>query len=149
MPGVEGQQETPWTGPEKEAAMAHPNEDVVRRGYEAFAQGDVEAVKDIFAADIVFHVPGRGLISGEYRGRDAVLEFFAKGQELSAGSLRIELHDLAATDEHASALQVNRAERGGKTLEARVVGVYHVRDGKATEAWFLTDRQEENDQFWS
>jgi ketosteroid isomerase-like protein len=149
MPGVERPQETQWIGAEKEAAMAHPNENLVRRGYEAFAQGDVQAVKEIFADDIVFHVPGRGLISGEYRGRDAVLEFFAKSQELSAGTLRIELHDLAATDEHAIALQVNRAERGGKTLQARVVGVYHVHDGKATEAWFLTDRQEENDEFWS
>jgi ketosteroid isomerase-like protein len=129
--------------------MAHPNEELLRRGYEAFAQGDLEAVKDVFAGDIVFHVPGRGLISGEYRGRDAALGFFAKGQQLSGGTLRIELHDVAATAEHAIALQVNRAERNGKTLEARVVGVYHVRDGNVTEAWFLTDSQYENDEFWS
>lgn len=129
--------------------MAHPNEELVRRGYGAFARGDLEPLKEIFAEDIVFHVLGRGLISGEYRGRDAVFGFFAKGQELSGGTLRIELHDVAATDEHAIALQLNRAERGGKSLEARVVGVYHVRDGKATEAWFLTDSQYENDEFWS
>lgn len=129
--------------------MAHPNEALLRRGYEAFAQGDLETVKDVFAEDIVFHVPGRGLISGEYRGRDAVFGFFAKGQELSSGTLRIDLHDVAATDEHAIALQYNRARRNGKTLDARVVGVYHVRAGRATEAWFLTDSQDENDEFWS
>lgn len=136
-------------GLEKEGTMANPNEQLLRRGYEAFAQGDLEAVKEIFAEDIVFHVPGRGLISGEYRGREAVLGFFAKGQELSGGTLRIELHDVAATNEHAIALQINRAERNGKTLAARVVGVYHIRQGKAAEAWFLTDSQDENDQFWS
>lgn len=129
--------------------MAHPNEDLLRKGYEAFAQSDLGTVKEIFADDIVFHVPGRGLISGEYRGRDAVFGFFAKGQELSAGALRIELHDVAATDEHAITLQINRAERGGKTLEARIVAVYHLRDGKATEARFFTDSQYENDEFWS
>jgi len=129
--------------------MAHPNEELLRRGYEAFAQGDLKAVKEIFVEDIVFHVPGRGLMSGEYRGREAVLGFFAKGQELSGGTLRIELHDVAATDEHAIALQINRAERNGKTLAARVVAVYHIRDGKAAEAWFLTDSQDENDQFWA
>jgi len=129
--------------------MAHPDEELLRTGYEAFGQGDLETVKEVFAEDIVFHVPGRGLISGEYRGPDAVFGFFAKGQELSGGTLRIELHDVAATDEHAIALQINRAERNGKTLEARVVAVYHVRDGRATEAWFLTDSQDENDEFWS
>lgn len=129
--------------------MAHRNEELLRTGYEAFGRGDLETVKEVFSEDIVFHVPGRGLISGEYRGRDAVFGFFAKGQQLSGGSLQIELHDVAATDEHAIALQANRAERNGKTLGARVVGVYHVREGKATEAWFLTDSQEENDEFWS
>lgn len=129
--------------------MAHPNEQLLRKGYEAFAQGDLETVKEIFAEDIVFHVPGRGLISGEYKGRDEVFGFFAKGQELSGGTLRIELHDVAATDDHAIALQMNRGERNGKTLAARVVAVYHVRDGKAAECWFFTDSQDENDRFWS
>lgn len=129
--------------------MAHRNEELLRTGYEAFGRGDLETVKEVFSEDIVFHVPGRGLISGEHRGRDSVFGFFAKGQQLSGGSLQIELHDVAATDEHAIALQTNRAERNGKTLDARVVGVYHVREGKATEAWFLTDSQDENDEFWS
>lgn len=129
--------------------MAHPNEQVLRKGYEAVAQGDFAAAAETLAEDVVFHVPGAGLISGEYRGRDAVFEFFAKSQQLSGGTFRIELHDVAATDEHAIALQINRAERNGKTLEARVVGVYHVRAGKASEAWFLTDTQDENDEFWS
>ncbi len=129
--------------------MGHPNEELLRKGLEAFARGDLDTVKEILAEDIVFHVPGRGMISGEYRGRDAVLGFFAKGQQLSGGTLRIEHHDVAATDEHAIALQINRAQRNGKTLEARVVGVYHIREGRATEAWFLTDSQDENDDFWS
>lgn len=129
--------------------MAHPNEELLRSGYGAFARGDVDAVKEIFADDVVFHVPGQGLISGEYRGREAVLEFFARGQTLSGGSLRIELHDIAATDEHAIALQINHAERNGRTLAARVTGVYHIRAGRAAEAWFLTDNQDENDRFWS
>jgi len=129
--------------------MAHQNEDLLRKGYVAAQALDIEGAEEALAEDVVFHVPGRGLISGEYRGRDAVLGFFAKGHELSGGTLQIELHDVLANDDHAIALQVNRAKRNGKSLEARVVGVYHVRDGKAAEAWFFTDSQDENDQFWS
>ena len=28
--------------------MAHPNEELVRRGYEAFAKGDMETLRELF-----------------------------------------------------------------------------------------------------
>ena len=28
--------------------MAHPNEDLVRRGYEAFTKGDMETLRELF-----------------------------------------------------------------------------------------------------
>jgi ketosteroid isomerase-like protein len=34
-------------------------------------------------------------------------------------------------------------------LEARVAAISHVRDGRASEAWFFTDDHYENDEFWS
>jgi ketosteroid isomerase-like protein len=36
--------------------MAHPNEDLLRRGYEAFAAGDINTVLAIFSDDIAWHV---------------------------------------------------------------------------------------------
>ena len=33
--------------------MAHPNEELLRRGYEAFAAGDMDTVLSIFHPDIV------------------------------------------------------------------------------------------------
>jgi hypothetical protein len=37
-------------------AMAHPNEDLLRRGYEAFGAGDIDTVLGIFDHGIVWHV---------------------------------------------------------------------------------------------
>ena len=31
--------------------MAHPNEELVRRGYDAFSRGDVDALRQVFAGD--------------------------------------------------------------------------------------------------
>jgi len=129
--------------------MAHPHADLVRKAYESVGRGDIESAKELLAEDVVFHVPGNSPISGEFTGRDNVFGFLAKNQELSGGTMTIELHDVVATDDHVVALQINRAERKGEKLEARVVGVYHVRDGKAAEAWFFTDSQDQNDRFWS
>jgi len=40
-------------------AMAHRNEELVRRGYEAFNNADVETLRQVFGDTTVFHEPGR------------------------------------------------------------------------------------------
>ena len=39
--------------------MGHPNEDLVRRGYDAFSSGDVETLRELWDPDIVWHAFGR------------------------------------------------------------------------------------------
>ena len=46
----------------------HPNEDLLRREYDAFAREDVASLDEIFADDIVYHVSGHNPFSGDYRG---------------------------------------------------------------------------------
>jgi ketosteroid isomerase-like protein len=47
----------------------HPNEDLLRREYDAFAREDLTSLDEIFADDIVYHVPGHNPFSGDARGR--------------------------------------------------------------------------------
>jgi ketosteroid isomerase-like protein len=50
--------------------MAHPDEELVRRGYEAFNTADVETLRQVFADTTIFHEPGHSPISGDYQGLD-------------------------------------------------------------------------------
>lgn len=129
--------------------MAHPNEELLRRGYAAFARGDLDTVGELFADDIRWHVPGNAPLSGDYEGKEQIFGFFARLGELSGGTFRLEIHDLLANDEHAVALVKARAERADKTLDANVVQVWHVRDGTVTEFWAHPYDQEAVDNFWS
>ena len=61
--------------------MAHPNEELVRRGFDAFSKGDVDALRDLFDPDAVWHAPGRSPLSGDHRGVDDILDFFARTME--------------------------------------------------------------------
>jgi ketosteroid isomerase-like protein len=115
--------------------MAHPNEELVRKGFEAFSKGDLDTVRALFDPDAVWHAPGRSPLSSDYRGVDDILNFFARTMELTGGTFRVELHDVLANDEHAVALYVARGEREGRTLEDRSVLVSHVRNGKFVETW--------------
>jgi len=53
--------------------MAHPNEELVRRGYDAFASGDMDTRRELFDPQIVWHFAGRSPLAGDHRGVDAVL----------------------------------------------------------------------------
>jgi hypothetical protein len=114
---------------------ANQNADLVRSGYEAFQKGDLAAFDDILAENCVWHVPGRGQLAGDKKGRQAVVEYYGKLGELSEGSITVELHDVLANDEHVTGLHRVSAHRGSKSYETTEVIVFHVQDGRVTEAW--------------
>lgn len=132
-----------------EAAMAHPNEELIRRSFQAFSKGDMEAVAASFADDVVWHTPGRGLLAGDYRGRDQVLGMLVKQAELTGGTFRAEGHDILANDEHAVLLAKVMAERGGKAWEDNGVVVFHIKNGKLSEAWLHPGDLYAGDDFFS
>jgi ketosteroid isomerase-like protein len=129
--------------------MAHPNEEALRLGYEAFAKGDIETVMGLLTDDTQWHVPGDNLVSGDYSGKEEVGGFFGKLMELTGGTFRVDVHDVLANDEHATGLVVLRAEREGKTLAANDAHVWHVHDGKFSEFWSCVFDQRTFNDFWS
>jgi ketosteroid isomerase-like protein len=127
--------------------MAHPNEDLLRRGYEAFGAGDIETVMALFAEDIVWHSPGANQLTGDYHGRDQVLGYLGKIMELTGGTFRVEIHDLLANDRHGTVLVTTHAERGGRTLTSREINIWHLANGKYTEFWTFAENQADVDNF--
>jgi len=128
----------------------HPNAELVRKGLKAFANRDMGTVGQLFADDIVWHVPGNNPLSGTYKGKDEVFGFFARLGELSGGSFKLDVHDVVGNDEHVVALvRVSGSRPDGRTLEMPVAQVFHVRDGKVVEFWGTAEDQAKADAFWS
>ena len=127
--------------------MAHPNEDLVRRGFDAFARGDVDTLRELIDQDAVWHAPGRNPLAGDHQGVEAILGFFARTMEITGGTFRAELHDAVANDEHAVAIYVSRGQREGRTLDGNVVLVSHIRNGRLAETWQLSGDQYAADEF--
>ncbi len=130
--------------------MGRPNEAVVRKGYEAFSKGDIETLqKEVFTEDIVWHVPGRNPLSGDYKGISEVLGFFGQLAELSVGTLQVTLVDVLANDERAVGLSHGTGTREGKTLDSHEALVFRFRGDKVSEAHGYSQDQHAVDQFWS
>jgi ketosteroid isomerase-like protein len=130
-------------------AMAVDNLNVLRDGYQAFASGDLARLGELFADDIVWHTPGNNPLSGDYRGKDAVLALFGRLAEESGGTFRADVHDLLANDDHGVGLVTVTARRGDRSLTVNDVNVFHLRDGKVTECWLASTDQQAEDEFWA
>lgn len=110
----------------------HPNEDLFRRLFDAYRQGDRDAAVRFFSADAVFHYSGPGQLHGAYLGHDGILGFWAAQDRLSGGAFLPELLDLVASDA-AVFLRVRVTPTDGAPSFQRVV-VYVIADGSITEA---------------
>jgi uncharacterized protein len=126
----------------------HPNVELTRRGYAAFAAADLATMTELIADDVAWHVTGAGQLSGIYHGRDEVFGFFGRLVEETGGTFRLDLHDVLANDEHTVALCTLSATRGGKSLEVPVANIHHIRDGKTTEFWSATADPQASIDFW-
>jgi len=127
--------------------MAHPNEAVIRTAYEAFSAGDMETMAGLFANDAVWHVPGRNKVAGDYEGVDAILGYYGDLDEAMGGTFRIdEIHDILANDQHVVSMHRSSAEKDGVSHTFNEVFVFHVSNGKITEAWEQTSDLYEYDE---
>lgn len=127
----------------------HPNIGVFHRALEAFSAGDMEALAEVFHPDVVWHLGGHGPLAGDYQGREAAFAMFQREFELTGGTYRPRLHDVLANDKHTVALLHVTASREGKKLDMNETIIFHIQDGRITEAWGLWSDQKAYDAFWS
>jgi uncharacterized protein len=125
----------------------HPNVARIENMYAAMAKSDLAALNDMFAEDLVWHDCGRNQLAGDYRGREAVFQYFGKVMDVTEGSLHLDLHSVLADDEHGVALMTISASRGGRSLNVNAVDVMHLRDDKVVEVWAIPTDQYTYDQF--
>jgi uncharacterized protein len=122
--------------------------EVVRRGYEAFNTGDLTTLGALFAEDAVWHVPGRGALSGTKNGRYAILAFFREVGERSQGTFRANVRDIVAGENHTVGIHQGQATRDGKTLDLATAVVFVLRDGQVAEVQEFYEDTVAADGFW-
>ena len=112
----------------------HPNGELIREGFEAFAKGDMDTISRVFDDDIQWHSAGTSPLSGDYGGKEAVIGYFGKVMELTEGTFHQEIHAILADDDHVVVL-TDYGQDKPKPFTGNQVFVWHVRDGKAVECW--------------
>lgn len=115
----------------------------------AISEGDVGRFGDILLADdVIWHWPGRSSVSGNHRGRAAVLELLAGFHRLTENRLKVQPIDILEGENHLMSFTRVTADREGDHLDvimsdAMRFGV----DGRVVEYWTLSNDQAAVDAF--
>lgn len=140
---------------------AHPRltPEHVAKAYDALASGDMEQIRQFWADDMVWLVPGHNPLSGQYEGLDAFLGFMGNVGRLSGNSFNMARVAVMTSDEYSADVTHNVGYRAGEEhgrapydkLDIDVVHVLRWRNGKVIEGRgaIFGDGTTYYDQFWS
>ena len=119
------------------------NKRIVRRlREEVEEQGDLDAIDDIFAEDVVVHTP-----MGEFRGLEAVKDLYESDREGFTESTET-IHAVVA---EGDTVAIRLTERGthegeffgieptGSAFEIQTMAFFRIEDGKIAEWWMQPD----------
>lgn len=128
---------------------AQANATLVRRGFAAFSEGDIATLTEIIAPDAVQHEPGDSPLSGDYKGRDAILGFYGQLAERTSGTIEVDLEQVFAKDDRVVALFRQRGEREGRTMDTRHTLLFQVLDGRVVDLDDFAEDEDADDAFWA
>ena len=125
------------------------NEALVRRIFDAFARKRGFALRDVFARDATWVVPGKGTMAGTFTGRDAIFAFLGRLPKETDGTYSSSLIDVLASDERAAALYRASGERNGARLDLDQVLLFRIEDGLVRHVLALPSDPAAFERFWA
>jgi ketosteroid isomerase-like protein len=110
----------------------HPNAALTRRVFAAFGK-DPKVIAAALDRDVVWRVPGNTVMSGEYRGTRAVIEFLRDTGLRTDGTYRSSLQSVLANDDWAVAIYRAYGTRNGIELDVDQALVIRCENGRWKE----------------
>jgi uncharacterized protein len=118
------------------------NTDLMQKGYDAFARGDMDTIRSIWHDDIEWQGPDYEPLpqSGRYQGADAIFEMFAQLPD-HWDDFRVTPDEWLEDGETVIALghTEGRAKSSGEHVKVPFAHVWRFRDGKAARVQILED----------
>jgi ketosteroid isomerase-like protein len=116
---------------------------------EAFARKEGFALRDCFAEDAIWHVPGDGVMAGTYRGRAEIFRFLARLPKLTGGTYRSRVLDVLASEERGAGLYRATGEREGRRIDIDQLLLFTIQDGLVVEVLALPSDPGAFERFWA
>jgi ketosteroid isomerase-like protein len=134
--------------------MAQITPELVQQAYDALASGDREKIRQYWADDMLWLVPGHNPLSGLKRGLDGFLGFMGEVGRLSGNSFNMTREAIMISNDASADVTRNIGNRAGdqtRKLDINVIHYLRWRDGKVIEGRgaIFGDGTAQYDAFWS
>jgi ketosteroid isomerase-like protein len=101
----------------------------------AFARGDLDEARSVYADDGVLHAWHPPELAGDYRGFEEAWRWFQRKGVWEGGAFTYSVEELLGGERHAATL----LRISGSGREWRQVAVYRVDDGRIVEVWLYEE----------
>lgn len=124
---------------------SHPNAQLLRHAYQAAGRGDLQPLLDMLSEDITWADSTLGPLAGTYR-KNQVPQFFGKMMDIYAGTLRVEIVDIMASDDRGIVLTRESGTVEGEAVAWTGVHLWFFHRGRCNR--FLSYASAEYQRFW-
>lgn len=126
---------------------SHPNLTLINNFFKAYGENDLNAIKNILAEDVKWHIPGKHPLSGTKTGVDQVLAFFKK---LNKAALKAEPIVMGVNDKYVIDCHRNWSDaENGKNLDSMSCLLWRIENNKIVEVFNFPQDQHIVDTFFS
>lgn len=128
------------------ASEDHPNVAIIKRYYDAYGKGDIATVRQIFAPNITWTIPGHHPLAGTKRGVDEVLAFF---QQLAKAKFRAEVLYLGGNDSYVVDVHRGFSNIEQNNLDQLFALLFRIQASRVVEVVnFPSDQHSADAFFW-
>lgn len=121
----------------------------VRDVFRAFAERDSITVGRLIGNGVVWRVPGRSAMAGEYRGRAEIFEFLRRTAELTGSTYRTDVVGVWGGDALVVALYRAVGSRDGRELDIPQALVFRFEGDELQEVLAVPGDPAAFDDFWA
>lgn len=129
---------------------APASDEIIRDLFKAYADGDAERLRELLDPNVIYHVPGRSPMAGDYEGRNQVLALWDRQKRYMGGKpYRVKEVAMVTGGDHVVLLTEVTAARDGRQVTFRGANSYRVEDGRVVEGRVFIFDLEGFDAFWA
>lgn len=121
--------------------MVYLDENAIKQLIEAFNQRNLEPGSKLFSEDVVLHCPGKNRISGDYHGKNGVVELWEKQISLTDETFRAETLAVSQGEGNLVLVIEISAYANDQQFSWRRVNHYKVVEGRVVEGWIYEGDQ--------